>query len=154
MIDKVEKLSCGSLIQHGPFNDRIYLMKASEKEIYSLPLRLIKKAKEEGYGKVFAKINEIQALPFLSEGFLVEARIPDMYPRDREALFLAYYLDKDRKIEKDRELYEKNLQLALDKQDDKIGRLDSSLFRIRECTENDIPDMTLIYKEVFPQRNR
>ena len=150
MIDKIEKLSSGSLIQHGKFNDRIYLLKAKEEEIYSLPSKLIEKATKEGYGKIFAKINEIQALPFLSEGYRVEARIPGLYPRQREALFLAYYLNKDRKVEDERDLYEKNLQLAIDKQNTKIGKLDNSLFQLRRCNHNDIPEMTAIFKEVFP----
>lgn len=150
MFDKIEKLSCGSVIQHGSYNDRIYLLEVSEKEIYSLPSKLIEKAIKNGYGKIFAKINEIQALPFLSEGFIVEARIPGMYPRERDALFLAYYLTKKRKNEDDRELYETNLRLALEKQGEKNKRLNRSEFRVRSCTINDIPAMIDIYKKVFP----
>lgn len=150
MFDKIETLSCGSQIQHGPYNDRIYLLKASENEIYSLPARLINKAKTEGYGKIFAKISEIQALPFLSEGFLVEARIPGMYPRDREALFLSYYLKKERKVENNLELYEQNLALAKSKKGSKSVRLDSTRFNIRRCNEDDIPKMVEIYKNIFP----
>ena len=150
MPDKIEKLNCGSIIQHGKYNDRIYLLKTTEREIYSLPSKLIQKAINNGYGKIFAKINEIKALPLLSEGFLVEARIPGMYPRERDALFLAYYLKKDRKIELDRELYERNLNLALESKGKKIKRLNTSTFRIRSCTSWDIPVMIDIYKKVFP----
>ena len=150
MNDIIDKLSCGSLIQHGPFNDRIYLLQASNNDIYSLPSRLIGLAKEKNYGKVFAKLSENKSLPFLSEGFTVEARIPGMYPRDREGLFLAYYLDENRKDEDNRDLYEKNLHLAKNKHRVTPKALDLSQFKLRACNENDLPEMSEIYKEVFP----
>jgi putative beta-lysine N-acetyltransferase len=150
MNDKIEKLSCGSVIQHGPYNDRIYLLKASNKDLYSLPSKLIGQAIKKGYGKIFVKVNEIQSLPFLSEKFIIEARIPGMYPKDREGLFLVYYLKQERKEEADRQLYEKNLQLAREKQDGKLRILNSRQFALRTCTEKDVPVMKEIYKTVFP----
>jgi putative beta-lysine N-acetyltransferase len=149
MYDKIETLPSGSIIQHGPFNDRIYLLKATNNNLYNLPERLKAIAKNKGYGKIFAKLNEVKSLPFLSQGFIVEARVPSMYPRDREGIFLAAYPDKDRKVEDDKDLYEKNLRLALEKQKDRPARLDTKTFKIRPCTKKDIPQMTAVYKEVF-----
>jgi len=148
--DKLEQLPCGSLIQHGPNNDRIYLLKASDKNLLSLPQRLIDMAKEKAYGKIFVKENENHTLPFLSAGFTVEARIPGMYPRDREGIFLSYYLNEERKIEDDLTLYEKNLQLALKKSSTRRKPAISTDFRVRSCNEDDIPAMQAIYREVFP----
>lgn len=148
--DKIEQLPCGSLIQHGPNNNRIYLLKASDKDLLSLPQRLITLANEKGYGKIFVKENENHSLPFLSAGFAVEARIPGMYPRDREGLFLSHYLNEDRKIEDDLALYEQNLQLALKKSLIHQKPAISTDFRIRPCSEEDIPAMQVIYQEVFP----
>ena len=149
MYDKIETLPSGSVIQHGTFNDRIYLLKASNKNLYDLPLRLKALAESKGYGKIFAKLNELKSLPFLSEGYIVEARVPALYPRDREGIFLAAYLDKDRKIEKDRELYEQNLHLALKRSKQRPTRLDVHKFRLRACREKDIPHMSAIYQKVF-----
>lgn len=148
--DKIEQLACGSLIQHGPNNDRIYLLKASDKDLLSLPQRLITLAKEKGYGKIFVKENENHSHPFLSAGFAVEARIPRMYPRGREGLFLSHYLNDDRKIEDDLALYEQNLQLALKKFSIRQKPAISTDFRVRPCNEEDIPAMQAIYREVFP----
>jgi len=148
--DKIEQLPCGSLIQHGPNNNRIYLLKASDKDLLSLPQRLITLANEKGYGKIFVKENENHSLPFLSAGFAVEARIPGMYPRGREGLFLSHYLNEDRKIEDDLALYEQNLQLALKKSLIHQKPAISTDFRIRPCSEEDIPAMQVIYQEVFP----
>ena len=149
MYDKIEKLSCGSFIQHGPYNDRIYLFNATDKDLYTLPARLIDMAVEKGYGKIFAKLDEMKSLPFLSEGFIVEARIPAMYARDREGVFLAYYLDKARKVEPKSRLYEKNLKLAMDKQNKKHRVLPMKRFNIRACSGQDIPAMKNVYQKVF-----
>lgn len=150
MKDTIEKLSCGSLIQHGTYNNRIYLLSASNTEIYSLPERLIAIAREKGYGKIFGKLNEIQSLPFISQKYIIEARALNMYPHSREGLFLAYYIDDERKNEDEKEIYEKNLKLARCKKGSKTEQLDMRRFSIRTCRESDIPSMTSIYKTVFP----
>ncbi|MFA6617587.1 MAG: putative beta-lysine N-acetyltransferase [Candidatus Neomarinimicrobiota bacterium] len=149
MNDIIEKLDCGSLIQHGAFNDRIYLLEASDKDLKTLPERLIKIAEENGYGKIFAKINESKSAPFLAKDFVPEARIPGMYPDNHEALFLAYYLDKARKEEGKKQIYEKNLQLALKKKKTRSVKQKSDKFTIRTCTEDDLPRMKEIYEKVF-----
>jgi beta-lysine N6-acetyltransferase len=148
--DKIEQLPCGSLIQHGPNNKRIYLLKASDKDLLSLPQRLIRMANKNGYGKIFVKESENHILPFLIAGFTVEARIPGMYPREKEGVFLSYYLDENRKIEDDLDLYENNLQLAFKKPSIRRKPTISRDFKIRPCSEDDIPAMQAIYREVFP----
>lgn len=150
MFDKIEKLECGSIIQHGPYNDRIYLLKVSERKIYSLPSRLIAIAEKNGYGKIFAKVDETQARSFLNNQFIVEAKISEMYPKEREGLFLAFYLKKNRKIEPDFQLYVDNLLLALDKKSSKTHWLNKIHFNLRQCTKDDIPVMIEIYKKIFP----
>jgi len=54
--DRIEKLPCGSIIQHGPYNDRIYLLKLKDNANGKLPVDLILMAKRSGYSKVFAKV--------------------------------------------------------------------------------------------------
>lgn len=149
MKDIIEKLACGSLIQHGPFNDRIYLIEASEQDLETLPERLIQIAEKNGYGKIFAKVNKKKSSPFLAKNFDVEARVPGMYPHDEEALFLAYYLDKDRKEEAKKKTYEKNLHLALKKQNTGSAKSRTDKFIIRMCSEEDLPRMKEIYEKVF-----
>jgi beta-lysine N6-acetyltransferase len=149
MNDKIEILPCGSVIQHGPFNDRIYLLSATDKDIYSLPSRLIDIAIKNGYGKIFAKLNETQSFPFLSENYIIEARVPLMYPRNREGVFLAHFLDKSRKEEENSRLYKENLKLARAKKNEGAGSLDLEQFKIRKCTEDDIETMKNVYQKVF-----
>ncbi len=148
--DITEELNCGSQIQHGPYNDRIYLMKATTAEEHDdLPARLIANAKKSGYAKIFAKVPAEKAGSFLEHKFIKEAVIPGFFNGDKTGLFLAYYLKKSRKVEDDLEAYEKNLQIALSKKHAPIRKLDEK-FRIRSCNADDIGAMAEIYKTVFP----
>ncbi|MBN2780483.1 MAG: hypothetical protein JXR21_00800, partial [Candidatus Marinimicrobia bacterium] len=58
--DRVEILSCGSRSQHGHTTKRIYLIRAASEGLATLPDRLIDLARENRYGKIFAKLPESQ----------------------------------------------------------------------------------------------
>lgn len=148
--DKMEYLKDGSLIQHGPYNHRIYLMKVGDGERKGLALELIRRAQDLGYSKIFAKVPDSRKDEFTGAGFLQEAAVPGFYKGVDGGAFLGYYLSEDRSIEGDRELYEQNLQLALDRAGiDKEG-LDESTFKMRPCTESDLDEMAQLYGRVFP----
>ena len=149
MNDITEKLSCGTLIQHGHLSDRIYVLKVSNNKIISLPARLIDLAKKNGYGKICVKVNEVQSLPFINHQFTIEARVPKMFPRSREGIFLAYYLNPDRRHEESLDLYKRNLDLAKKKKLALPKSFDKSIFKIRACHDRDISFMKEIYKVVF-----
>ncbi|MDD2480465.1 MAG: putative beta-lysine N-acetyltransferase [Victivallaceae bacterium] len=147
--DQMEVLDCGALIQHGPFNDRIYLMKTAEKSSTELPKQLIAQAKKYGYSKIFAKVPKADADDFIKLEFQIEASIPKFYNGTDTALFLAYYLDEKRSYEPDLKLYENNMALAVNRGETPIPDLDSSKFKLRECDNNDVKPMAEIYKTVF-----
>lgn len=145
--DIVETLPDGSLIQHGPFNDRIYLMKAAMDD--TLPGRLIDLAKEKKYGKIFAKLPGSHAAAFLKAGYQSEAEIPGFYHHREKGLFLGYYIDPSRKEEDHLKLYERNKALALKKKNSPVKPLQQR-FRLRACEESDLERMAEIYRIVFP----
>ena len=147
-IDQIEKLPCGSIIQHGPHNDRIYLLKISPEASSELPERLIDLAEVAGYTKIFAKIPEHHEENFTGKGFKVEASVPGFYNGDT-GLFLGYYLNKERSYEDDVNAYGKNMILAFDKKDGEIPPLDTKRFRIRQCNKDDARRMSEIYRIVF-----
>ncbi|MFO7841891.1 MAG: putative beta-lysine N-acetyltransferase [Fidelibacterota bacterium] len=148
--DIFETLSCGSKIQHGTYNDRIYLMHAEPESLDDLPLRLINMAKEKGYGKIFAKLPESQSDGFIDSGYRIEGEIPGFYRGREKGVFLGYYVDNARKKEADLDIYRRNKQLAMDKKNSEISPLDTSRFHLRPCNENDLEHMAEIYKTVFP----
>lgn len=142
----------GATIQHGPFSNRIYLMKPSPENPSELPSALIEMAKEKGYTKIFAKIPEPQKNTFLEAGFTIEAKVPRMYGNTEDALFLAYYPnDNERSAETDATELDKIEKLALSKQSNEIAGKDLPLDTIiRRCSPEDAEVMSEIYRIVFP----
>ncbi|MBY5921113.1 putative beta-lysine N-acetyltransferase [Ferrimonas balearica] len=144
--DTVEQRA-GATIQHGPNNDRVYLMglgKADPNEVLSEIHHL---ADQQGYGKIFAKVPHTQAEPFLRQGYQVEARIPDFYT-EADALFLGHYPDPQRAQLRQPESLHRALQQAILslKPDDRI-LTDPA---IRQMTLDDADAMANLYGQVFP----
>ncbi len=67
MYDTVEKIG-NSLIQHGPMNDRIYLMKLGQDQVKQILDRLGDLAEERGYSKIFAKVPDEHRSVFEAHG--------------------------------------------------------------------------------------
>ncbi len=146
--DHVEELSCGSVIQHGHYNDRIYLMKVAEDYPDDLPHKLISMAGKNNYSKIFAKVPLEKAGCFIKAGYQVEASVPGLCNLDK-GVFLAFYLKEERTQEDKVAIYAKNIALALDVEKKQIPVLDSKRFFIRHCGAEDISSIVEIYKKVF-----
>ncbi|TKB48875.1 putative beta-lysine N-acetyltransferase [Ferrimonas sediminicola] len=137
----------GAQIQHGPNNNRIYLMELGKAD----PARLIDQmqdlAAEKGYGKIFAKVPEHRASQFLAKGFRLEARIPDFYP-ECDALFLGHYPDPRRALDGETHQLHRVLQLAKRN----LAPVPSTAVDtgVRRCTPEDVRTMARLYRRVFP----
>ncbi|MDD5727515.1 MAG: putative beta-lysine N-acetyltransferase [Victivallales bacterium] len=147
--DKLEKLQCGSLIQHGKYNDRIYLMKIAPDAPAELPRLLISLAERHSYSKIFVKLPEDKAGNFYRAGFQKEAVVPAFYNSKTAGVFLAYYLTAERAGETRKEVYARNIILAQNKKKSKSRELDYRNFKLRSCCRNDVDAMAEIYKKVF-----
>ena len=148
--DQLETLPCGSAIQHGSYNDRIYLMKLGSEALQTLPAELIEMARQNAYSKVFIKIPSHYAIVFAEAGYDVEAAIPGFYDGTDAGLFMAYYLNQDRAVEAEATKLVESLVLAFQKAGSSIAPLDMDRFTLRPCTEDDVDEMAAIYKAVFP----
>ncbi len=147
--DKIEIFK-NALIQHGPLSQRIYLMKIKNAEPAQLVPALNQLAQEQGYTKIFAKIPRADAEPFMNAGYEQEAEIPEFYQGRTDAVFLGFYLDNQRKLEKEKEQLEQNLKLAQQKSRPK--RPDQPLEPgavMRICQPEDAERMAEIYQKVF-----
>jgi len=150
MTDCVETLG-QSLIQHGPHNDRIYLMHLDEQDLPGLLPQLDELTEQKGYTKIFAKVPAPVADPFLADGYEQEAAIPDFYQGCEEALFLGKFLTAGRQIEPRPKLVCDILDTARQKSAAPAPehRLPTELdCRIAEPA--DTPAMAELYREVFP----
>jgi putative beta-lysine N-acetyltransferase len=153
MHDKIEKIGRGSLIQHGKFNDRIYLMKLVPLDYPEILDEIRQIARENQYKKVFTKVPSWAAPKFLSDGYIMEGYVPDFYQRREAAFFLSKFLDSDRLmgIEHDcltefgrllTSRYEKSAKPVKSKSAD-------HKFKIKKLDESHIEQITDIYREVF-----
>jgi putative beta-lysine N-acetyltransferase len=145
--DKVEEVQ-GSTIQHGPYNDRIYLMRLADHASEDFPRQLIRLAETKGYAKIFAKVPKDASAAFMQAGFMIEAEIPGFFSGRTGALFMGYYLQDARKQEDDVARLENILHIARDKRKTTVPPPDPR-FRLRQCLRDDVPAMAAIYQQTF-----
>ncbi|QQO82863.1 putative beta-lysine N-acetyltransferase [Shewanella algae] len=134
----------GAHIQHGPANDRIYLISLGNADPGPLLDALRALALQHGYGKIIAKLPEHKAGLFLAYGFSEEARIPNFY-QGQDAVFLARYQDKTRQFRTMPEL-----DTLLERARADIKPEFHSAAEVSRCREEDLPQMARLYSEVFP----
>ena len=137
----------GVLIQHGPLNDRIYLMNLEQADPKIVIKALTEKAEHFGYTKIFAKIPASAAKQFILSGFRIEARVPLFFNRTEDALFLGYYLDERRSHEK--EIVSAGVAPLNSTRNNRPRRVKSSCASIRHCSIDDADVMADIYRQVF-----
>lgn len=147
-VDAIEYLE-GSLVQHGPHNDRIYLMKLGNSDPERAAISLIAKATDAGYSKIFAKIPDSKEGVFLRHGFQVEARIPEFYNGRVGAAFFSFYLARQRGHEENQVTLDALLDDYLKHSPVIVSGLPSG-FSLRRCFGDDVSQMAEIYSRVFP----
>jgi putative beta-lysine N-acetyltransferase len=146
-LDTIEYLD-GARIQHGPLNDRVYLMKMGDARPEALVEGLIRKAADAGYSKIFAKIPESATRPFLEAGFSKEAGVPGFFDGRGPAAFLGYYLDAERHREADPEGLDTILELSR-KQPLADTPPPGNGFALAPCSAGKTAEMAKIYRKVF-----
>ena len=147
--DTIERYK-GSIIQHGGYNDRIYVLKLAPEVSQNYPWDLVQVAKENHYSKICAKVPERHSDIFGDAGFHEEARIPEFYPDNEASLFMGCFLDRARIIEPALGTMKKNLSIARQKHgDDAVESLKDG-FRLRQCQETDAAMLAHLYQKVFP----
>ena len=144
--DTIDQL-LNATIQHGPLNNRIYLMHINDAEPSALIPALGALAKEKGYTKIFAKVPAAKAGPFFDAGYRKEAEVAGFFQGQDDAVFACAYFDDARRIspvqsEIDRVTTRaKNAaQLTLEPLRD---------LSIRQAEARDIPHMARLYQSVF-----
>jgi putative beta-lysine N-acetyltransferase len=147
-VDQLENLG-GSLIQHGPANDRIYLMKLAESDLPEIAGRTIEFAKDRGYTKSFTKVPAHARPVFIKNGFVEEARIPGLFQRKEDGFFLSKFLSDERKVEQ----HPCTVDEILEASQQRAGKAgDVELAAGSVCSmmrKGDTPEMARLYRQVF-----
>jgi len=100
MSDLVESLGA-STVQHGPLNDRVYLMHLAAEDGEEIVERLGRLAERDRRSKVFAKVPTGRAPWFTSQGYVVEAEIPPGPAGGEGLVFVSRFVDPTRGIPRD-----------------------------------------------------
>jgi len=148
MPDKIEKLH-GSLIHHGPLNQRIYVLKYHHEAHTPFLESLLQLAQEKDYGKIIMKIPESQQTPFLANGFEKEAEIPGYFYGEETVAFLAKYLKPERKEPNDLTELRQTVDQVIQKRRTDLPPIKAE-WECRLLNESDIPALQKIYQAVFP----
>jgi len=146
MTDNIETIG-SSIIQHGPANNRVYLMKLARQDCPDIVDQLDQLAQSQSYTKIFAKVPSTVLELFIDKGYELEASIPGFYHPD-DVCFLGKYYCQTRKQE--RESAQVSMVLAATKQQKQVAEQhlpDGLVCRIAE--EHDTVAMAKVYRAVF-----
>ena len=148
MGDKIEKIG-ESLIQHGKFNDRIYLLKLKDKNVEILADQLDSLALKQGYKKIFAKISA-EALPcFLIKGYIIEAFIPKFFRGSEDCIMVSKFYDKGRGTVPGAELKFFGKMISEARNTNKERMNYHPEYTSAELDQSDSVEISGIFKEVF-----
>jgi putative beta-lysine N-acetyltransferase len=145
MFDRVEKLR-RSLVQHGPYNNRTYLMKLDPADLPELVNELAELCARHGYSKSFAKVPATAVELFTAAGYREEARVPMMLG-GTDAVFLGLYLDEQRALERQPERVAEVLAIARAKANTGSGA--GTEVVVEETSASDAGEMAAVYRQVF-----
>ncbi len=148
MFDIIEKIG-HSTVHHGRNSNRIYVMSLDLADLPEIIKKLDELAKDNGYGKIIAKIPFTCKDIFERNDYKSEAVIENFFNGENDANFMCKYPDLNRKTAPLMNKCTEILNIALSK-----GPLSNSgdlseEFSLREAIKNDVSDMTKLYKTVF-----
>ncbi|MBN2288528.1 MAG: putative beta-lysine N-acetyltransferase [Candidatus Glassbacteria bacterium] len=149
MYDKIVQIK-NSIIQHGPLNDRIYLMKLGDGDAGYLVKELDSLSKEKGYSKITIKVPAEQKSVFEGCGYRLEASIPGFFNGKGDAAFLSKYLKKERQKETNPVKIKEILAIAEQKatQSNAVDDISPLVAGVVDLPD-EVEQMSMVYKEVF-----
>jgi putative beta-lysine N-acetyltransferase len=145
MIDGLENVY-GSKVQHGPHNDRIYVLHLAPGEPDSLIFKLDEIACQRGYGKIFAKIPETCWQDFSSAGYVKEVEIPGFFHGNTACYFVSkFFNNRQETSENFSELY----RLSRKDFSKSVDYFSKEKCNIERCSTANAEELSLVYQQVF-----
>lgn len=146
MTDQISTIGA-SVVQHGKYNDRVYLMKLALQDSPAIIDAINRLATQQGYSKIFAKLPAHASEPFLADGYRIEATIPGFFQEDAACL-LGKYFNEQRMAESNPELVHDVLQTALSQPLAATRPLPAGLV-CRMADQHDADAMAALYRLIF-----
>ena len=147
-MDRIENIR-GSIIQHGPHNNRIYLMRLNTVDIHGLIATLDDMALKNGYGKIFAKISSPAWNAFKSADYTKEAVVPKFFAGKTDGFFISKYFSAERQKVPN---VEKLLRYVKQVKEGSANNKPLNARATRDvvsCKPSDTEEMSAIYQQVF-----
>ncbi len=138
-----------STLQHGKYNDRIYLMKLSRDDFPDIIDKLDTLAIEKGYSKIIAKVPEFARDEFAESGYAVEAFVPEFYDCNEDIYFMGKYFTGSRLYSREYDKFKEILKLAALKTTEERTAEHIHGFNCRICDKSDVNQIVEVYKTVF-----
>ncbi len=139
----------GATIQHGHFNDRIYLIKPGDADVNKLINYLDDLAQEKSYTKIFAKVPAKHHNVFISNGYKQEAYIPKFYKFREDAGFMAKYYEPEREESPNMSKINNIIDTSLDKETEDSDIDIPSGLEFSECRPGQAEQMSDLYSKIF-----
>ena len=138
-----------SIIQHGHFNDRVYVMKMASDDIPDIIHFADTITTKEGYTKIFVKVPESSVELFTPIGYVTEATVPFYYQGKESAVFMAKYSDPKRKEVRDASITADILATAFDHAGERGAIELPDGFSLMHAHAGDAKDIAALYRSVF-----
>nr|WP_321353317.1 putative beta-lysine N-acetyltransferase [uncultured Methanoregula sp.] len=138
-----------SIIQHGHFNNRVYVLKLAMEEIPDIIRFADDIAHKEGYSKIFVKVPESAVEIFSSAGYIPEATVPFFFQGKESAVFMAKYTNPARKMIPDEEKIADTLSAAFGYSGERTPHSLPDGFSLMHAHAGDAADIAAIYRNVF-----
>jgi len=136
-------------LQHGPLNDRVYIMKIDQdkvEEVFALAESI---ADEHGYSKIFAKVPLSLIPQSIALGYEEEARIPEFGKDPRGLAFMSKFLTEKRKRPRKTSEIMKVKSATLTQGVSQKCTILSKDYSIEAAEIEDCSSLALLYRETF-----
>jgi beta-lysine N6-acetyltransferase len=148
VIDHVTRLG-RAVVQHGPANDRVYLMKLGGDDPRQTAWRIEELARDEGYSKIIAKVPGQARGAFDAAAYHAEAFVPRFYQGTTDVHFMAKYFDEERRQPDAPEQLAEVLAAARNRRPDSEAPVLDDRYRWRVTEPADAEAMAALYRQVF-----
>lgn len=138
-----------SVIQHGCFNNRVYVMKLAPADIPDIIRYADYLAHKEGYTKIFVKVPESSVEVFSNDGYISEATVPFFYRGSEPAVFMGKYLDQKRKELRDPTITANILSNAFSHAGESPVYPVPEGFSLMNARAGDAEDIAALFRTVF-----
>lgn len=148
MNDHVTRLG-QAVVQHGPANDRVYLMKLGSGDPQQTARNIEELARDKGYSKIIAKVPGQAREVFEAAAYHAEGCVPRFYQGTTDVHFMAKYLDEGRRQPDAPKQLAEVLETAQGRPvDSEPPQLDDR-YRWRVTEAADAEAMAQLYRQVF-----